>query len=393
MDLTLDFVGNSYVVNTHIHTPYSFSSFSSMYEIFELAEQENIKVLGINDFFVTDGYEHFAKLAKESRIHPLFNIEFIALSEEWQRYSTRVNDPANPGRVYLCGKALKNPLSLSPETNAKLQAIIAESQVQMRQMIDKLNAYLASVNAGIELSYETIKKKFAKNLVRERHLAQALRKEIFDREQNHANRMILLQQIYQNLLINADIDNHADLENELRNNFLKAGKPAFVPETPAAFMSISQALEIIKEAGGVPCYPVLLDAAKPLTDFESDKEHLLTSLAALGIYAIELIPQRNSIEALEPFVNFFHKKGFVVTFGTEHNSPGIFPLTPVCKNNTPLTDDLLQISYEGACVYAAHQHLKSQNQKGFKPESVENLPVLRAELAKLGHQVIQENLA
>ncbi len=37
-------------VNNHFHTPYSFSAFSDIKEVFEMAKKENIKVLGINDF-------------------------------------------------------------------------------------------------------------------------------------------------------------------------------------------------------------------------------------------------------------------------------------------------------------------------------------------------------
>ncbi len=45
--------------NGHIHTPYSFSAFPDMDTIFKMGREENIAVLGINDFFVTDGYESF----------------------------------------------------------------------------------------------------------------------------------------------------------------------------------------------------------------------------------------------------------------------------------------------------------------------------------------------
>jgi hypothetical protein len=48
-------------INGHIHTPYSFSAFPDIATIFRMAKDENIAVLGINDFFVTDGYETFHK--------------------------------------------------------------------------------------------------------------------------------------------------------------------------------------------------------------------------------------------------------------------------------------------------------------------------------------------
>ena len=47
--------------NGHIHTPYSFSAFSSLDTVFKMAVEEKIAVLGINDFYVTDGYDAFHK--------------------------------------------------------------------------------------------------------------------------------------------------------------------------------------------------------------------------------------------------------------------------------------------------------------------------------------------
>jgi hypothetical protein len=40
--------------NGHIHTPYSFSAFTDLESLFSMANSENISLLGINDFYVTD---------------------------------------------------------------------------------------------------------------------------------------------------------------------------------------------------------------------------------------------------------------------------------------------------------------------------------------------------
>src|SRR6056297_1710294 len=91
-------------VNNHIHSPYSFSAFNDIPHAVSLAVEEEISVLGINDFFVRDGYEEFAQECQKQQVFPLFNIEFIALSKADQANSVRVNDPNNPGRTYLSGK-------------------------------------------------------------------------------------------------------------------------------------------------------------------------------------------------------------------------------------------------------------------------------------------------
>ncbi|MDR2472563.1 MAG: hypothetical protein LBD53_03215, partial [Tannerella sp.] len=64
-------------VNAHIHTPYSFSAFKYLTDALERANEEDVRVLGINDFYSTDGYTEWKVEAIKRHIYPLFNIEFI----------------------------------------------------------------------------------------------------------------------------------------------------------------------------------------------------------------------------------------------------------------------------------------------------------------------------
>jgi hypothetical protein len=376
-------------VNAHIHTPCSFSSFSEMNQAFEMAVHEDIRVLGINDFYVTDGYDQFAELAHQNSIFPLFNIEAIALLKAMQDQGIRVNDPGNPGRTYMCGKGLDYPVTLKGKCLEMLESVKSESQRQVVEMIEKLNGWMKEAGVDIAFTYDGIRRRFARQLVRERHIAQAVRTAIFERYTDDAQRKEALQKIYGGTPTGVDIYNTAALENELRNNLLKAGKKAFVPEDEKAFLSIEQIREIIIEAGGIPCYPVLLDdAAGKITEFEADRERLYQNLTDMGIWCIELIPQRNKLEIMEPFVRFFYGKGFVVTLGTEHNAPGLIPLTPCCSGNTPLTDFLKQVNYEGACVIAAHQYLHARGENDDDKNDITQ-SYRRTRLRLLGNAVIR----
>jgi len=377
--------------NTHIHTPYSFSSFDGLEQAFEMAESENIKVLGINDFYVTDGYDEFAALAFRHKIYPLFNIEAIALSKELQERGIRVNDPGNPGRIYICGKGLRHPSTLTGKSMEMLEDVKDESQRQIVEMLEKLNVWLSEIGMDCALSYQEVQRRFARRLVRERHIAQALRHAVFERYDDDARRKEALQKIYGGQPSLVDVGNAAALENELRNNLLKAGKKAFVPEDEKAFLTVEQMRQIIIDAGGIPCYPVLLDdASGSFTEFEADREQLRQSLTSMNIGCIELIPQRNKLEIMEDFVRYFREKDFVVTFGTEHNAPGLFPLTPRCSGNAPLTDFLVQTNYEGACVIAAHQSLTAKGESGYVDENGKPRIDRRRELAQMGDGVIEK---
>ncbi len=353
-------------VNAHLHTPYSFSAFRDVEHIFDMAIKEGISVLGINDFYVADGYENFYTHSLRTRIFPLFNIEFIGLLAEEQKNDIRVNDPNNPGRTYFCGKGLDYPFELEPQYECMLRNVRYESQLQVKEMIEKASHLLHDLDPKITLKYSEIKRLYAKELVRERHLARAIREIIFSRYQTHEERAGFLKKLYGGKESMVNMDDKAALENEIRANLLKAGGKAFVREDPEAFLPLPHIIELILDAGGIPCYPVLLDDINGnCTEYESDWQLLLNELESKNIYCIELIPGRNDLNILKEFVNFFHENNFIITFGTEHNTPELKPISVKARGNVPLDNELKKISWEGACVIAAHQYLHAKDEEGY----------------------------
>ncbi len=353
-------------INGHIHTPHSFSAFSTIDLAFQMARHEGIRVLGINDFYTTYGYEEFAEMAMRFNIFPLFNIEFIGLQKDLQEAGIRVNDPNNPGRTYFSGKGLRFPVSMSESSHQKINTLQTESNRQTYQMVEKLNAFFAENQINLHFNAAELQQKLAKNLFRERHIAQAIRLEIFKEESTADGRKRLFEKLFSGKALKAPLGRAASIENEIRSNLLKAGGTAFVPEDPKAFLSLEEVIELIIDAGGIPCYPVLLDDAQGnFTDYEADKEKLLKELVKNNVYSIELIPGRNDYEILKDFVTFFNQNGFVITFGTEHNTPQLDPLKVSCRGGVPLDKELMEINYEGTAVIAAHQYLLSNGMVGY----------------------------
>ncbi len=376
-----------YDVNGHIHTPFSFSAFSNIEQAFRMAKEEGIDILGINDFFVTDGYEDFARLASEYTIFPLFNIEFIGLLRKAEEQKHKVNDPKNPGRTYFSGKGLDYPVSLPDEFLTTLNQVKLKSQDHVQMMIDKANKHLASISE-ITISYQEIKKTLAKELVRERHIAQAIRIKAMQKYKDSESLNSFLQKLYSGTPSGVDPQNEAALENEIRSMILKKGGAAFVPEDPQAFMDIEEIIEIVIKAGGIPCYPVLLDDPDGnFTDFEGNWEKLYKELTEQNIGCIELIPGRNDLQILNDFITFFDERDFVILLGTEHNTPELSPIQVSARNGV-LNDNLKEISFKGACIVAAHQYLRAKGQDGYisngKP-SKKNIP----DFIKLGKAVIE----
>jgi hypothetical protein len=81
------------------------------------------------------------------------------------------------------------------------------------------------------------------------------------------------------------------LENEIRANLLKAGGRAFVEEDADTFLTLDEITEIIRDAGGICCYPVLLDDKNGnYTEFEISFPRLHEELKKHHVSCIELNP-------------------------------------------------------------------------------------------------------
>ena len=377
-------------VNSHIHTPFSFSAFDKLETVFSMARDENISVLGINDFIVTDGYEAFNDGCIKNKIFPLFNIEFIGLLKEEQKNSIRINDPNNPGRIYFSGKGLDFPYMPGWMQRRKLNGIKKESQNQIRYMIGKINQLIEPVNPVLSLTYEDVRRKFAQDLVRERHLARAIRQLAVDNYATGDEQLSFIESLYGDKKSKAGMNNATTLENEIRSNLLKAGGTAFVQENDSSFPELRKIMKIIVNAGGIPCYPVLLDdPTGALTEFEADKEKLDRSLSGMGIACIELIPGRNELSILRDFVEYFDKKEYIITFGTEHNTPDIIPLTITARGSQQLDGSLKSIGWKGACVIAAHQYLRAHGRQGYVLSDGTPSRKQKEDLTGLGQMVIE----
>ncbi len=380
-------------VNAHLHTPFSFSAFDSIAQALDMAAKEGVKVVGINDFYTTDGYAEWKEECAERRLFPLFNIEFISLQAEDQAAGIRVNDPNNPGRTYMSGKGLANPVLLDEPYRTQFKNVYDESNSHVAKMCAKLNEILKETEAGFTLDFPEIEKTLTKGSIRERHLAKALRQSVYARCANDPEKIAaLLEKIY-GKPGKSDLSDHAAVENEIRGNLLKAGGGAFVSEDPKAFLPMETVRELILRAGGIPTYPFLADDAKGgFTDFEEDVVKTAGILKQRGIYSVEFITTRNSVDALEKYAGYLHDNGFVVTFGSEHNTPAMEPVKLFARGGAPLTDKLLRINYEGACVVAAHQDKIAKGEPGYLDADGHADPSRRGEFIAYGHELIQNTI-
>ncbi|MDR2473940.1 MAG: hypothetical protein LBD53_10370, partial [Tannerella sp.] len=294
---------------------------------------------------------------------------------------------------YISGKGLKCPPELPEPYASELAMVRAESNHQVKEMCFKLNSLLEEVNAGFTLDYQILLEDHTKGQMRERHLAKFLRMSAYIHLKNEPE---AIKAFFQNLFggkpLQSDVYDYAAVENEIRGKLLKAGGAAFVPEDSKAFLPLEDVRKIIIAAGGIPTYPFLADDANgKFTDFERDVEQAAATLKDKGFYSVEFITTRNSMDVLEKYAEYLYNQGFIVTFGTEHNTPAMEPVKLSVRGGNELSDLLKQINYEGACVIAAHQHLIAEGKDGYIVKTgIPNPDFNRQQLIDMGHEIIKK---
>lgn len=355
-------------VNSHIHSPFSFSPFDTIEQAVRFAAEENIAVLGINDSNTVEGFEEFYYACRQYQIYPIFGIELVTLSEEDQADALRWNDPLNAGIVHICGKGLRFPVQFSTDIKNSQAYVWKSLQDRIWTMILKVNETLRECSIDISLDYNSIRKFYARTSVCERHIAKALYLEFVKKWHTSDELINAFRLLFQDQTFTTDVADAAALQNEIVRRLLSRGGAAYIEFRNEHFFHLRDARSMILATGGIPCYPLRLDETGSFTEYESSCEKLHQVLISRGIYAVECVSNDVSFESLKQFAQYFKQNGFIVTFGTDHNTVEQGPMIPSTRGNRQLDAELLQISYEGACMIAAHQELTRKGQPGFVNE-------------------------
>ena len=356
------------IVNTHVHLPPNFSAFETAEDAVETAAAEDIRVLGASNFHDRRIYGRFAEAAAAAGIVPLFGIESISIIDAERDAGMQVNDPANPGRIYLCGKGV-DPFATPTAAAGALAARARDADdARMRSMVALLADRFTAAGLGTALTAENIAEEVAELagcprewvVLQERHVAMAFQEALFlavAPERRHD----VLSRAFGGPAA-ASTTHPIAVQDEIRSRLMKAGRPAFVPESPVSF---DDAYQLILGSGGIPCYPTLADGASPVCPWEEPPDALAQRVLGRGIHAAELIPNRNQPAVVDAYVAAFRDAGIVVMAGTEHNTRQRLPLEPRCVDGSLPSPAARAAFWEATCVVAAHQHLRASGQQGY----------------------------
>jgi hypothetical protein len=356
------------VVNTHVHIPPNFSAFDTAQDAVRTAATEGIRVMGVSNFHDHGIYARFRDEATTAGIVALYGIEIIAVDADLERAGVRVNDPANPGRVYLCGKGV-DPFATPSETARQLVDTIRTADIdRMGLIVPRVRACFEDAGLRTALTYENIADEVAERagvpldwvVLQERHVARAFQEALFLALSPDRRAPVLADALGRPSWV--DPEDSIAVQAEIRSGLMKAGRPAFVPESP---VSLADAYQLVLESDGIPCYPTLADGAEPVCPWEDPPTELAARLRARGIHAAELIPNRNRPEVVDAYVAAFRSAGIIVTAGTEHNTEQRIPMEPRCVDGSLPSPGARDAFWEGTCVIAAHQHLRSQGRLGY----------------------------
>jgi hypothetical protein len=328
-----DFPGPTPEANAHIHLPPNFSAFHSVQQAMTLAADQGVRVLGASNYYDFGIYADFAALAWRHGVFPLFGLEIIALLQDLQHSAILINDPGNPGRMYICGKGMVRFAPMTPVALELMRWIRGSDSERMRRMVDLVAGVFAGQGVKTGLDADRILTRIAERggfqrdsiCLQERHIAQAFQEEFFALVAPH-ERQDKLSAILK-ISSQAGPEDALKTQHEIRAALMKVGKPAFVAEK---FVDLDQAYRLVLELGGIPCYPTLADGAKPICAYEDPPEKLVKALQRNRMYCAEFIPIRNRPEVLERYVGTMRRAGIVVVGGTEHNTPDLLPLQPRC---------------------------------------------------------------
>jgi hypothetical protein len=343
--------------NCHIHTSESFSVFRSPAEAVWQAAREGIAVLGINDHYTVAGHEEFRRACEVAGIAAGFSMEAVAVDREAAEAGLKLNDPDNPGRIYLCGKGITQyPVDATTEM-LKL--------ARMRAALDRRNREIAAKVAGLFTdrlgadgpTWNDVLALTPRGNATERHVAFAVLKRLRELATHRGKPVTEIMTTLCAATPPAEGDD-ATLQIFLRAKLLKAGAPGFVREDPDAFVSVADLRDIFLAFGSIPTYPVL---GNPVLAGEQNIEALLDRLESMGFYAVEVIPTRNTRERLAEIVSAAQRRWWPVFNGTEHNTPESRPLL----DPFALDPEFEPWFRQSTALLLGHQRLVAQGKQGF----------------------------
>lgn len=315
------------IANLHCHTTFSYNAYNlSPTGIAWLARQRGIPLMGIVDFDTLDGVEEFLEACDAVGVRGTAGIETRVFVPEFAELE--MNSPGEPGVLYHMGVGLTSGTVADPVAAAILTDLGAQSARRNRELVERVNAYLAPVMLDYDADVLPLT---PSGNATERHIVAAYLA-VAARHHNTADAQAAFWA--QKLELDSDsaralLHDPPALQNRMRAKLMKRGGVGYVQPDHNTFPPLDRFHQLVVACGALPC-AAWLDGS---SSGEQRMDELLDLLMAQGVVALNIIPDRNwdfadaqvqaqKVTALHAVVELAQQRELPIIVGTEMNSFG-----------------------------------------------------------------------
>ncbi|MGC8739096.1 MAG: hypothetical protein ACP5UA_10700 [Candidatus Hydrogenedens sp.] len=350
--------------NLHCHSFFSYNGYGlSPTALVWKALQNNFYALGLVDFDVLDGVEEFLNSCNLCKIKGCAGFETRIFVPQFAQHE--INSPGEPGISYHIGMGFTTKKIKKVHVLKKLKQI---AQNRIRVMLERVNDYLSPLT--IDYEKEVIPLTPAGNPT-ERHLCTAYYEKSKQQFPNVKDFVLFWSEKLKisEVDIEKNIANPVEFQNLLRAKLMKSRGPGYVPAKPENFPTLIEVNEFILANGAIPTF-AWLDGT---SSGEQNIEELLNIMLASGVYAVNIIPDRNwninnleqkqiKLKNLNNFISLASELSLPIFIGTELNAPG---QKFVDNIDTPELQPYYQLFLDGVHIAYAHTILEQSAGMGF----------------------------
>ncbi len=320
--------------NLHLHSFYSFNArgFSPSHLAWE-ARRQGLYAAALCDFDVLDGLEEFLEAGRRLGLRAAVHLETRAFCRDLA--DRDINSPGEPGVLYIMGAGFGRLPPDGTPAAAALAGYRRQADARNRALMARIRSEVSEVALDYDRDVASLS---PGGCPTERHLVRAYRRraetvfpEPVARRAFWARRLGLAPDAVAALEADA-----AAMEERIRARFVKRGGIGYEQPTAATFPPADVFAAWVRACRAMPMM-AWLDGTSP---GEQDAGMLLDRMAALGVCALNIIPDRNhnvrdpadrarKLACLDAIVRRADDRQLPVNIGTEMN-----------KDGQPFLDDL-----------------------------------------------------
>lgn len=385
---TLEMPEQSYYVNNHIHTIYSFSPYSPTKAAY-MAWKSGLPTAGIMDHDSVGGAEEFVEAGKIIGIATTVGMECRCSVAGTPFEGMRINNPDQKSVAYLALHGI-------PHQNiAEVQKFITpyreQRNLRNRKMVDKINEITGPYGITIDFDADVlpISSHAEGGSVTERHILYALSAKIANKLGRGAAVVEFLQQKLSIPVTGGNLEKLSDAENPmylyyllgvLKGNLVEQ----FYIDADKECPHITDFLALAKRVGGIAAYPYLGDIKGSVTGDKKDQtfedeylDSLVEYLAGADFDSITYMPTRNTIPQLQRLMALCDQYSLFQISGEDINTPFQSFICPAL--------DKPEFKHLITATWALIGHEKAATQKiedaMFSKATLEKMPALSDRIA------------